>query len=125
MRISDWSSDVCSSDLIRVIPEIETPGHARAAIKSMDARYRAFMAEGDSAAARQYLLRDLDDQSKYRSIQNWDDNVINVALPSTYAFLEKVVDELIAMHKEAGAPLQTIHFGGDEVPDDEIGRAHV
>src|SRR3546814_19836737 len=21
------------------------------------------------------------------------------------------------MHKEAGAPLQTIHFGGDEVPD--------
>src|SRR3546814_17661730 len=43
---------------IRVIPEIETPGHARAAIKSMDARYRAFMAVCDSAAARQYLLRD-------------------------------------------------------------------
>src|SRR5690606_14955959 len=102
---------------IRVIPEIETPGHARAAIKSMDARYRAFIAKGDTAAARQYLLRDLDDQSAYRSIQNWDDNIINVALPSSYAFLEKVVDELIAMHKEAGAPLQTIHFGGDEVPD--------
>lgn len=102
---------------IRVIPEIETPGHARAAIKSMDARYRAFMAKGDTAAARQYLLRDLDDQSEYRSIQNWDDNIINVALPSTYAFLEKVVDELIAMHKEAGAPLPTIHFGGDEVPN--------
>ncbi|MEC3879302.1 family 20 glycosylhydrolase [Parapedobacter sp. 10938] len=102
---------------IRVIPEIETPGHARAAIKSMDARYRAFIAKGDTAAATQYLLRDLDDQSEYRSIQNWDDNIINVALPSSYAFLEKVVDELIAMHKEAGAPLQTIHFGGDEVPD--------
>src|SRR5690606_2614470 len=102
---------------IRVIPEIETPGHARAAIKSMDARYRAFMAKGDTAAARQYLLRDVDDQSEYRSIQNWDDNIINVALPSAYAFLEKVVDELIAMHKEAGAPLQTIHFGGDEVPN--------
>src|SRR5690606_12329610 len=72
---------------------------------------------GDTAAARQYLLRDLDDQSEYRSIQNWDDNIINVALPSTYAFLEKVVDELIAMHKEAGAPLPTIHFGGDEVPN--------
>ncbi|MFB2120376.1 family 20 glycosylhydrolase [Parapedobacter sp. 2B3] len=102
---------------IRVIPEIETPGHARAAIKSMDARYRAFMAKGDTAAATQYLLRDLNDQSEYRSIQNWDDNIINVALPSAYVFLEKVVDELIAMHKEAGAPLQTIHFGGDEVPD--------
>ncbi len=102
---------------IRVIPEIETPGHARAAIKSMDARYRAYVAKGDTAAARQYLLRDLDDRSEYRSIQNWDDNVINVAVPSVYTFLEKVVDELIAMHKEAGAPLQTIHFGGDEVPN--------
>src|SRR5690606_26895568 len=101
---------------IRIIPEIETPGHARAAIKSMDARYRAYVAKGDTAAATQYLLRDLEDQSEYRSIQNWDDNIINVALPSTYTFLEKVVDELIAMHKEAGAPLQTIHFGGDEVP---------
>ncbi|MGK6351648.1 family 20 glycosylhydrolase [Parapedobacter sp. DT-150] len=102
---------------IRVIPEIETPGHARAAIKSMDARYAKYLAKGDSTAARQYLLRDVEDQSVYRSVQNWNDNVINVALPSTYAFLEKVVDELIAMHKEAGAPLQTIHFGGDEVPN--------
>ena len=102
---------------IRVIPEIETPGHARAAIKSMDARYRAQMAKGDSAAARQYLLHDPDDRSEYRSVQNWDDNIINVALPSAYAFLEKVADELMAMYKEAGAPLGTIHFGGDEVPN--------
>ncbi|SKB75176.1 hexosaminidase [Parapedobacter luteus] len=102
---------------IRVIPEIETPGHARAAIKSMDARYARYLAQGDSAAARQYLLRDLDDQSEYRSVQDWNDNVINVALPSTYAFLEKVVDEVIAMYQEAGAPLETIHFGGDEVPN--------
>ncbi len=102
---------------IRVIPEIETPGHARAAIKSMDARYNAFMAKGDTAAATQYLLRDPNDRSEYRSIQNWDDNIINVALPSTYTFLEKVVDELIAMYKEAEAPLETIHFGGDEVPN--------
>jgi len=102
---------------IRIIPEIETPGHARAAIKSMDARYARFMASGDSVAARQYLLRDLEDQSVYRSVQNWDDNVINVALPSTYVFLEKVVDEIRAMYREAGAPLETIHFGGDEVPN--------
>ena len=102
---------------IRIIPEIETPGHARAAIKSMDARYAKYISQGDTAAARQYLLRDLEDQSVYRSIQNWDDNIMNVALPSTYAFLEKVTDELIAMYKEADAPLQTIHFGGDEVPE--------
>ncbi|WP_449439873.1 family 20 glycosylhydrolase [Pedobacter steynii] len=31
---------------MRVIPEIETPGHARAAIKSMDARYKRLMKAG-------------------------------------------------------------------------------
>ena len=101
---------------IRVIPEIETPGHARAAIKSMDARYAKYIAKGDTVAAQQYLLRDLSDESTYRSVQGWDDNVINVAMPSAYAFLEKVTDELIRMYTEAGAPLETIHFGGDEVP---------
>ncbi|MCJ8163548.1 carbohydate-binding domain-containing protein [Pontibacter sp. E15-1] len=101
---------------IRVIPEIETPGHARAAIKAMDARYTRLMAEGKKAEATQYLLRDLNDKSVYRSVQNWNDNVIDVALPSTYTFLEKVVDEMLAMYKEAGAPIQTVHFGGDEVP---------
>jgi len=101
---------------IKVIPEIETPGHARAAIKSMDARYDKYMKAGDRAKAEAYLLRDLQDQSKYRSVQGWDDNVIDVAVPSTYHFLEKVVDEMIAMYKDAGAELETIHFGGDEVP---------
>ncbi|WP_316841888.1 family 20 glycosylhydrolase [Pedobacter gandavensis] len=101
---------------IRVIPEIETPGHARAAIKAMDARYNRLMKAGDKEAAEYYLLRDLKDESKYRSVQGFDDNVINVALPSSYNFLEKVTNELIAMHKEANAPLTTIHFGGDEVP---------
>ncbi|MCW9706870.1 family 20 glycosylhydrolase [Fodinibius salsisoli] len=101
---------------IRVIPEIETPGHARAAIKSMDARYRRLMKQGKEQEAKKYLLRDPGDTSTYRSVQGWDDNVINVALPSTYAFLEKVVDELAAMYDEAGAPLYRIHMGGDEVP---------
>jgi hexosaminidase len=101
---------------IRVIPEIETPGHARAAIKSMDARYDRLMKEGNKQEAERFLLRDPQDESVYRSVQGWNDNVINVALPSTYAFLERVVDELLAMYKEAGAPIQTIHFGGDEVP---------
>lgn len=101
---------------IRVIPEVETPGHARAAVKSMDARYRKLMAQGKSTAAVEYLLRDTNDLSVYTSVQGWSDNVMNVALPSTYRFLEKVADEIIAMYKEAGAPLSTIHFGGDEVP---------
>ena len=101
---------------IEVITEIETPGHARAAIKAMDARYQYYKNRGEQQNATAYLLRDTADRSIYRSVQGFNDNVINVALPSTYRFLTKITDELIAMYKEAHAPLNTIHFGGDEVP---------
>ncbi|MCX2739457.1 family 20 glycosylhydrolase [Pontibacter anaerobius] len=101
---------------IEVIPEIESPGHARAAIKAMDARYTRLVAEGKKEEAERYLLRDLNDKSVYRSVQGWNDNIMDVSLPSTYNFLETVVDEIVAMYKEAQAPLNTIHFGGDEVP---------
>ncbi|AKD02374.1 family 20 glycosylhydrolase [Pontibacter korlensis] len=102
---------------IEVIPEIETPGHARAAIKAMDARYMKLMDEGKKEEAERYLLRDLNDKSVYRSVQGWSDNIMDVSLPSTYNFLETVVDEIMSMYKEAEAPLHTIHFGGDEVPE--------
>ncbi|MFI5163565.1 MAG: family 20 glycosylhydrolase, partial [Sphingobacteriales bacterium] len=102
---------------IKVIPEIESPGHARAAVRSMLARYRKYMKAGDRKAAEQYLLTDLKDSSKYNSAQAFDDNVMNPALPSTYRFVEKVIDELVAMYKEAGAELDMIHMGGDEVPN--------
>lgn len=102
---------------IRVIPEIESPGHSRAAIKAMDTRYAAYLLQGNRAEAERYLLRDTSDQSKYISAQLWTDNVMCVALPSTYRFLEKVIDELILMYAEANAPLVTVHMGGDEVPD--------
>ncbi|WP_316822446.1 family 20 glycosylhydrolase [Pedobacter gandavensis] len=102
---------------IRVIPEIEAPGHARASIRAMEARYHKFMKAGQPEAAKEYLLQDLNDRSTYRSVQNWNDNVMDPSLPSVYNFMEKVSDEIIAMYKAANAPLQTIHFGGDEVPD--------
>ncbi|MCC6461532.1 MAG: carbohydate-binding domain-containing protein, partial [Saprospiraceae bacterium] len=101
---------------IEVIPEIELPGHARAAIKAMEARYERLMRENRPAEARQYRLVDPEDRSVYRSVQWYNDNVVCVGLPSTYAFVEKVTDELIAMYRQAGAPLSTIHLGGDEVP---------
>ncbi|EEI91350.1 glycosyl hydrolase family 20, catalytic domain protein [Sphingobacterium spiritivorum ATCC 33300] len=101
---------------ITVVPEIETPGHARAAIKSMQARYEKYMKQGNQAEAEKYLLYDLQDKSEYNSAQNWNDNVMNPALPSTYTFIAKVVDELKVMHKAAGVELKTIHLGGDEVP---------
>ena len=101
---------------ITVLPEIETPGHARAAIKAMDARYNRLMAAGKKAEAEQYLLNDLNDKSVYSSNQTWNDNVIDVSLPSTYSFIATVIDGIQAIYKEAGVPLTTIHFGGDEVP---------
>jgi hexosaminidase len=101
---------------IEVIPELETPGHARAAVVAMNVRYKRLQKEGRREEAARYLLSDPEDASEYHSVQGWTDNVINVAMPSTYTFLEKVTDELVAMYKEAGAPLKTVHYGGDEVP---------
>lgn len=99
---------------IQVIPEIESPGHARAAIVSMKARYNKYM-DTDPEKAKEYLLSDLQDTSRYISAQAYTDNVMNIALPSTYRFMEKVIQEIVAMYKEANVPLTTIHLGGDEV----------
>ncbi|MCC5941220.1 MAG: carbohydate-binding domain-containing protein [Balneolaceae bacterium] len=101
---------------IEVIPEIDVPGHARAAIVAMKARAERLSRAGDEEAANYYRLDDVDDQSEYLSIQNFNDNVINVCTESTFRFLDLVIDEVIAMHQLAGAPLNTIHIGGDEVP---------
>jgi hexosaminidase len=101
---------------IRVIPEIDLPGHARAAIVAMEARYLNLAEAGQEAAASEFRLHDPLDTSTYRSVQRWDDNVINVCQESAYRFLERVVDDLVAMHSEAGVPLEVVHVGGDEVP---------
>jgi len=82
---------------IEVIPEIEMPGHARAAIKALK-------------------LNDPGDTSKYTTAQGYHDNVLNPALETTYAFIAHVVQDLAAIHREAGVPLRHMHMGGDEVP---------
>ncbi|KZN51236.1 family 20 glycosylhydrolase [Pseudoalteromonas luteoviolacea] len=100
---------------IDIIPEIEGPGHARAAIKAMEARYYRLKEQGKEAEARAYLLSDLEDKSEYLTVQNYTDNSINVCMDSTYAFIEKVTYELQGMYREAGTRLTNLHFGGDEV----------
>ncbi|MFV0488850.1 MAG: beta-N-acetylhexosaminidase, partial [Vibrio fluvialis] len=80
---------------ITVIPEIDIPGHSRAAIKALP----------------EWLL-DEDDQSQYRSIQYYNDNVLSPALSGTYRFLDLVLEEVAALF-----PSNFIHIGADEVPD--------
>jgi len=101
---------------IEIMPEIECPGHARAAIKAMDARYERYARKGNMEEALRYLLRDTMDRSVYESAQMWRDNVMAMALPSVYRWFDKVIGEVCAMYQEAGAPLRTIHLGGDELP---------
>ncbi|WP_157484946.1 family 20 glycosylhydrolase [Gilvimarinus polysaccharolyticus] len=100
---------------IEIIPEIDMPGHARAAVKSMDARYARLMEQGDEAEARRYLLADPDDASNYITVQSYTDNSINVCLESTYTFVDKVIYELQQMYRDAGLKLDIFHMGGDEV----------
>ncbi len=102
---------------IEVVPEIDVPGHARAAIRSMDVRRRRLSEQGNTSAAERFLLTHEGDTSKYMSVQHWNDNVVDVCLPSTYAFLTYVIDDIIDMYAEANVPVTAIHTGGDEVPN--------
>lgn len=79
---------------ITVIPEIDVPGHCRAAIKSLP-----------------HMLVEAEDTTEYRSIQHYNDNVINPALPSSYEFIDKVLEEVATLF-----PAPYIHIGADEVP---------
>ncbi|MEM9325606.1 MAG: family 20 glycosylhydrolase [Bacteroidota bacterium] len=94
---------------ILVIPEIDLPGHARAAIKSIESRLAA---TGDGA----YRLMEPGDTSQYVSAQIYSDNVINVCQESTYDFVELVVDNLVKLYQAADVPLEIVHIGCDEVP---------
>ncbi|HSZ72287.1 MAG TPA: family 20 glycosylhydrolase [Cytophagaceae bacterium] len=101
---------------IEVIPEVDFPGHSRAAIKSMQARYNRLKAEGKMEEASYYLLNDFNDSSKYESVQMWTDNVICPCQESSYNFIKTVLGSIEDLYKEAGVKLTTIHTGGDEVP---------
>ena len=101
---------------IEIIPAIDLPGHARAAVRAMEIRHDHFKVLGDIDKANEYLLTDWDDTSEYESEQMWRQNVVNIGLPSTYRFIEKIIDEIFAMYVDADVKLSAIHIGGDEVP---------
>ena len=91
------------------------PGHSHAAVKAMLARYRKYQ-NTDLAAAKEYLLSDLDDTSEYLTQQNFDDDAINPCIESSYKFVDLIVSHIKEIHSTV-QPLKVYHFGGDEVPD--------
>ncbi len=101
---------------VTIIPEVETPGHARAAVKAMEARYHRLVKAGQKEEAERFLMNDFQDTSTYYSAQYWQDNVMNPALPGTYRFIAHIMDEIKGMYDEAGLPLKVISIGGDELP---------
>ncbi|MFC6634967.1 family 20 glycosylhydrolase [Microbulbifer taiwanensis] len=98
---------------IEVIPEFDMPAHARAAVVAMEARYKRLVDELPEQAA-EYRLVDPEDNTQYLSVQFYDDSYINPCIDSTYRFVGKLIREVQAMHRAAGAPLASWHFGGDE-----------
>lgn len=95
---------------IAILPEFDTPGHSRAAIRALD--YRARHA-GDSSMA----LVEQGDTSRYVTAQDYTDNIINPAIEGPYRFLGVVMDGIKDIYAKAGVELPGIHIGGDEVAD--------
>ncbi|MGB1199264.1 MAG: family 20 glycosylhydrolase [Thalassotalea sp.] len=99
---------------IEIIPSLDMPGHSRAAVKAMEARYQRFIEQENAVEATRYLLSDFADKTQYLSIQNYRDNTINVCMESAYAFVDQVLEDLIALHQQADHPLRLYHIGADE-----------
>lgn len=107
---------------IDVIPEIDMPAHARAAVVSMEARYNNLMKQGREKEANEFRLVDPTDDSNTTSVQFYDrKSYLNPCLDSSKRFVDKVIGEMAQMHKEAGMPLTTWHFGGDEAKNIRLG----
>ncbi|CAM3709598.1 beta-N-acetylhexosaminidase [Xenorhabdus thuongxuanensis] len=110
---------------IEVIPEIDIPAHARAAVMSMEARYKRLMAQGKEQEANEYRLLDPTDTSNTTSVQFYDrHSYLNPCMDSSKRFIDKVISEVVAMHQKAGLPLNTWHFGGDEAKNIRLGAGY-
>ena len=57
----------------------------------MEARYRKLTAKAGGAEAERSGLADPADTTQYRSVQNYNDNTLNVCLDSTYRFIDAVM----------------------------------
>ena len=114
--VSDYKEilQAASARHIQVIPSLDMPGHSRAAMKAMTARYNKYQELEDEEKAKQFLLDDFDDKTEYSSVQFYHDNTINVCLESSYAFVLEVMTQVKKIHSDSGQPLMRYHIGADE-----------
>ena len=114
--VSDYKEilQAASARHIQVIPSLDMPGHSRAAMKAMTARYNKYQELEDEEKAKQFLLDDFDDKTEYSSVQFYHDNTINVCLESSYAFVLEVMTQVKKIHSDSGQPLTRYHIGADE-----------
>ncbi|OWW04542.1 beta-N-acetylhexosaminidase [Rhizobium sp. R72] len=78
---------------VEIVPEIDIPGHSTATLTALPD-----LADGQEAP------------ESYHSVQGYPNNALNPAVPLTYEFLEKVLDEMVELF-----PCAYLHIGGDEV----------
>lgn len=110
---------------IEVIPEIDMPAHARAAIMSMEVRYQHLMNKGKEQQANEYRLVDPTDTSNTTTVQFYNrQSYLNPCLDSSKKFVNKVITEIAKMHAEAKQPISTWHFGGDEAKNIHFGNGY-
>ena len=110
---------------IEVIPEIDMPAHARAAIMSMEVRYQRLMNSGQEQQANEYRLVDPTDTSNTTTVQFYNrQSYLNPCLDSSKKFVNKVISEIAKMHAEAEQPITTWHFGGDEAKNIHFGNGY-
>lgn len=107
---------------IAIVPEIDMPGHSRAAVVAMEARYNKLAAQGDLQGAEQYRLLDPQDKTNMTTVQFYDrKSVVNPCVAGTERFTKKVMHEIANMYREAGVALPTWHMGGDEAKNIKLG----
>lgn len=110
---------------IEVLPEVDMPAHTRSAVIAMEARYQRLMSLGRAQDAAEYRLVDPGDHSITTSVQLYDrTSYLNPCLDSSLHFAHKVISEIQRMHHDAGQPLRSWHFGGDEAKNIRFGPGY-
>ncbi len=111
---------------VTVIPEINMPGHCRAAVLSMESRFHRLMSSGESmATASEFRLTDPGDTSRVCTVQNYGmHSALNPSVDGAMNFVSHVLTEISRMHEEAGVPLDQFHTGGDEVSNIRLGAGY-